>query len=940
MITANSVKNELQELEESFSNMTQNSKIILKSGSLVNPIGDLISQIDVFNYTRRDIMEGRDIILRLIDNLPNERRVKDILGEKENAKEKINTLFINLMQNRNNIAASPREDKRKKEYMQLLKGFRLIADVLSTSNLPPDVLASNLLSIKESSNHCSQNWKHTLISFMVMFRDSIAKKIGYNIKGDELDELKMRYLELFYKAKYDVVNNLIYQFKLEQNVYSSYDPHYKEICTNYLNKKYKLNLPQLENVPDNYIRNNDRVANSICEKFARYLSDKSIHEAIYDKVCDYARVDAKVMKYLKDWFVYYVNKNGLKYIATDRKTMEDFLYEKLLKGHCKNKLAYVAIREMLKSYDFIKIEKSNTRCFNRLAMKQRLLDIDIEDEDSKIKLAHQLNKLLQSDILKVIEFMAEYEQYNLLKYVDANKIKNMGRFLTKLYNHNNINAVTFLIKKGADVNVKNEYEETLLWYIIRNKNMNLLKLLLKNKANVNIRNRYGDTPLWYAIKTQDRYLVKLLIKNGANINKLNKNRENILSYVIENKNKEMVRYLVSHGANLNVISRYGRTVFWHVAMYQDINMAKFLIKNGLNINLKDKYGETALWYTVGFRKIRLTKLLLNAGAYTETMDKNGITILSYAILSGDTRAARLLIRNGANVNKIDNNDGTALWYAVKKNNINIIKLLLEYGADMEVRDREGDKMLCYIVKNRDIEVLQLFINRGVNLNGIDRYGKTALWYAVRSNLTEFVKLLVSNGADIIDEYKDTVLWYGVKCKNVQLIKTILDNSVNLDINKINRYGKTALWYAVKNKNIEAMNLLINKGARKMGIKREEIFWFAIKNRNRNIVNLLIKHGIDVNEKNTYGENALWYVVKNKDVELTKLLIDKGIDINLKNRYGKTALWYAINNQSKEIMRAIEEALEQQDIVSDKRNNKIEIPLVEMGKKYITNRELM
>lgn len=909
MTTTNDSKNELVILKEKFKDMTQNDRVLLKSGAFINPIGDLICQIDMFNYSEREIIEGKDIILNLIDKLPDDNSITNILGEKEETREKISGLFTNLTENRNNIAASSNDDKRKKEYIQLLKGFRLIAEILESSNLPQDILASNLLSIKESSQHCAQNWKHTLISFMVIFRKEIAKKIGakYNkIQGDELDALKMRYLELFYRAKFDVVNNLVYEFKIENNIYSSYDPHYKEICTNYLNKKYKLNLQQLENIPDNYIKNNDKIANNICDKFEKYLKGKLIFEDIYDRVCDYARDDTIVIKYLRDWLLYYLNNNNLKSIVNDNETLDDFIYENLLRGQCKNKIAYVAVREMLKSYNFIKIEKNSSKYFNKIAIKHTLLDMEINDYEKKRDMGHKLNKALQNNTLRVIEFISEYKEYDLFKFLDFSKIKDIGKFLTKLYKYNNIEIVRFLLESGVNVNTKDEYEETLLWYVLRNKNIELLNMLIKRGANLNIRNRYGDTPLWYVIKNDDIYLAKLLVKNGANINKLNKNKENILNYVIENRNKELVRYLVVNGANVNVLSRYGRTIFWYIAMYEDISMAKFLIKRGMNINLIDKYGETALWYAVGFRKIKLIKLLLNVGAHTDLVDENGITILSYAIRNNDTKAAKLLIKNGANVNKIDAKEGTALWYAVKKNNMEIIQLLLGYGANMEIRDGYGDTMLCYLVKSKNIKILQLFIEKGADINGIDKYGKTALWYAIRNELKEITKLLVSNGASITDEYKDKALWYVVRHKNSELIKTILDSSLNLDINELNKYGKTALWYAVKSKNFELINLLINKGARKMDNKGEDIFWYAIKNRNEKIVNSLVQNGIDINEKNTYGENALWYVVKSGNFKLTKLLIDNGIDINLKNRYGKTALWYAVNNQNKKIIQVLEQ----------------------------------
>ena len=45
MITTSSEGRELKELKAKFSSMPQNSKVTLKSGSFINPIGDLLFSV-------------------------------------------------------------------------------------------------------------------------------------------------------------------------------------------------------------------------------------------------------------------------------------------------------------------------------------------------------------------------------------------------------------------------------------------------------------------------------------------------------------------------------------------------------------------------------------------------------------------------------------------------------------------------------------------------------------------------------------------------------------------------------------------------------------------------------------------------------------------------------------------------------------------------------
>ncbi|MBP5427418.1 MAG: ankyrin repeat domain-containing protein [Clostridiales bacterium] len=935
MTKVNNIENELKKLKENFSSMEQENEVVLRSEAFVDPVGNLVAQIDIFNYTEDEIAEGKTMLLKLVDRLSDDEKIVSIIGDKQVAKTQIEDLFTRLLENRNNIASSSCENERKKEYTQLLKGFRLIAEVLSDLKLSDDVLASNLVSIKESGRHCSQNWKHTLISFMVIFREYISPKISMKtniLRGDELDEIKRRFFELFYKAKYDIVNDLVYGFKRFYNVESEYDPHYKEICTNYMNKKYKLYIPQLDNIPDNYIKDNDLKACDIRKKFDRYLKDKtvyqSIDELIYDRVCDLARCDEVILKHLKDWFLYYINKNDFKLFARDRAQIEKFLYDYLLKGQACNEIAYAAIREMIKDYGFIEVQINTMMRFNRVAIKQMLLDTDVEDEKMKRIIGKQLNNIFSKNVIEVIEFVSKYKQYDLYKYLDLDKFKDIDNMLIQIYQNNNTGMVKFLVENGIDVDQKNEYKETILWYVIRNKNVELLRLLINKGANINSRDRYGDTPLWYAVKNEDVALAKLLIANGANVNKLDKNKENILSYAIWKNNEELVKLLVVNGVKLNALSRYGRTAFWNIAMNKNMSIAKLLIRNKIDINLIDVYGENALWYAVGFRNKKLAKLLLKFGVYTDLTDTDGKTILSYAIKNGETKMAKLLIHNKADVNKEDHESKTALWYAVEKNNIDIVKMLIEYGADMEVKKKDGETLLIYAVKNKKQNILNVLLNNGANIDNVDQFGKTALWYAIKNDLLIFVEILMSNGAKVIDKCKEIPLWYTVKHQNISLTKAIINNGINIDIDAANQYGKTALWYAIMEKNIEIIDLLINNGATKMGVGQETAFWYAIKNRNTKLIRQLIKNGVDVNEKNSDGENALWYAVKNGDYKLTKLLIDNGININKKNKYNKTALWYAIHNNNKRITELlIKNGADKTEI---KREKTIQIPRINIS----------
>ena len=117
--------------------------------------------------------------------------------------------------------------------------------------------------------------------------------------------------------------------------------------------------------------------------------------------------------------------------------------------------------------------------------------------------------------------------------------------------------VKILLEAGADINIKNkddfypdEINDTPLIAAVRKYSLNITNLLLKNKANVNLKNKFGNTALWYAVDKDSKKFAESLIKAGANLNiKNNKGWTVLMNAVYKNK-LEMVKLLLENGANV------------------------------------------------------------------------------------------------------------------------------------------------------------------------------------------------------------------------------------------------------------------------------------------------------------------------------------------------------------------------------------------------------
>lgn len=148
--------------------------------------------------------------------------------------------------------------------------------------------------------------------------------------------------------------------------------------------------------------------------------------------------------------------------------------------------------------------------------------------------------------------------------------------------------VEFLIRKGADINLKdNEGKTALLW--AASNSLPNAKILVENGAKANIAANDGMTPFLQATLGVSSGkvpigLCELLRKNGANVNaaltRKNASGWTALHYAVVNNDANLVKYLIKHGAKVNKFTAEGSSPLFLAKLSDNQEIIKILRNAG------------------------------------------------------------------------------------------------------------------------------------------------------------------------------------------------------------------------------------------------------------------------------------------------------------------------------------------------------------------------
>ncbi|MBD3254170.1 MAG: hypothetical protein GF383_03715 [Candidatus Lokiarchaeota archaeon] len=456
---------------------------------------------------------------------------------------------------------------------------------------------------------------------------------------------------------------------------------------------------------------------------------------------------------------------------------------------------------------------------------------------TKKKIADEIPEL-QKDFDEVLLLAARNKDFRMVKWavnmgadVNARNEDGKSALIYACDYKASIEIAQYLVKNGAEVNVKAKYGDSPLGYGAMYGELALVKFLLESKADVNMQGEYGRTALHYASTPRDwssNYfgIAKLLLENGADPNLVNDGGDNPLleALMYDNFDVRILNLLVEFGIVLEATGGYDATALSRAAERGNLEIMKkieekvkhskswneilrkaligamnedkkeiviYLLKKAENKLEKDFYCINVLAYASRFGYTDIVEYLIDGILDPKTDDV--YYGLKEACYEGHLGVVKLLIQAGADPNGGDfGASENPLMKVARHGYIDIANYLLEQGADIEVRSYEGHTPLLFAAYDGKNEMVQFLINRGANVNATNNLNWNAVMQACVQGYYDLVKVLIEAGSELhlIDEEKGaTTLMLAAWSCSLKIVKLLLENGVDKTIK--DKSGATA-----------------------------------------------------------------------------------------------------------------------------------------------------
>lgn len=313
-----------------------------------------------------------------------------------------------------------------------------------------------------------------------------------------------------------------------------------------------------------------------------------------------------------------------------------------------------------------------------------------------------------------------------------------------------------LLRQGADVNAKDETEQSAYLIATSEGYLDLLRLTLRNGAKVNDKDSWNGTGLIRAAERGHSLLVGELLRAGINRDHVNRiGYQAIHEAVWLGKDTPLyattVRVLAAGGVELDRRSPSAGLTPLEMARQRGYSGLERIMDTVTTAD-RPANPDSALLRAAQAGDADAVAVALRAGADIEARDKHDRTALLLSAAQDHVAVAAVLVAMGANPDALDDRHDTPWLVTGVTGSVAMLETLLPADPDLTIRNRFGGLSPIPASERGHVDYLRRVVQTDVDINHVNDLGWTALLEAVilgdgGKDHQEIVRILLEAGAD-------------------------------------------------------------------------------------------------------------------------------------------------------------------------------------------------
>ncbi|MDQ6526155.1 ankyrin repeat domain-containing protein [Nocardioides sp. LHD-245] len=321
---------------------------------------------------------------------------------------------------------------------------------------------------------------------------------------------------------------------------------------------------------------------------------------------------------------------------------------------------------------------------------------------------------------------------------------------------NDVQAARGLVKQGADVNAKDDTEQSAYLVATSEGYLDLLRLTLRNGAEVDDKDSWNGTGLIRAAERGHGLVVGELLRAGIDRDHVNRIGYQAIHEAVwlgedTRAYATTVRALAAGGARLDPVSPSAGLTPLQMARERGFAGLERILRN---VTTADRPADAnaALLRAARAGDADAVAVAVRAGADIETRDGNERTALLLAATYDQVAVAELLVAMGADPDALDDRHDTPWLVTGVTGSVAMLEALLPADPDLTIENRYGGLSPIPAGERGHVGYIRRVVRTGVDLDHVNDLGWTSMLEAIilgngSEPYQEIVRILLDAGAD-------------------------------------------------------------------------------------------------------------------------------------------------------------------------------------------------